>query len=325
MALENTTIANLVPSEKLLNGLVEMRVAESNEFRNAGLMVSSPLVNEVASGGPRKVSIPFLNPLATDEVNIGTDDLTQIANSGKLTADEFAALRHDLNYGWGASDLARMVTGYDAMSGITAGIAGYWTAIEKQIAVSTLTGLMDVDTDLVFDAAKAETFSVDHVIDAALAKGENDKMLTTLVVHPRVRAQLQKAEGNQFIPASKTDIGFDTYAGYKLIYSNAMTVFQEGEEGEEVTYANSALVGDGFFAYGLGSQPNPMEVERVPGGGRGAGGERLWSRRSIVCHPQGFDYVGNVAPAISALATASNWNLAIDADEVAVQFIVSKL
>ena len=321
MALENTTIANLVPSEKLLNGLVEMRVAESNEFRNAGLMVSSPLVNALASGGGRKGSIPFLNPLATDEVNIGTDDLTQIGNSGKLTADEFTALRHDLNYGWGASDLARMVTGYDAMSGITAGIAGYWTSIEKQIAVSTLTGLMGVDTDLVFDGGKETAFEVDHIVDAALAKGENDKMLTTLVVHPRVRAQLQKAEGNQFIPSSKTDIGFDTYAGYKLIYSNAMTVFEE----ESVTYANSALVGDGFFAYGLGSQPNPMEVERVPGGGRGAGGERLWSRRSIVCHPQGFDYVGTVAPAISALGTASNWNLAIDADEVAVQFIVSKL
>lgn len=301
MAIVNTRISDLVPNEKVLGNTVNLLLSQVNEIVTSGLAVGGPEVDAVAGGGPRKASIPFLNPLSTTEVNISTDNIADVGNVGKLEADEYNALRHDLNYGWGFGDLTRMVTLYDARGGVAAGIAQYWAGIYQKFAVSSMKGALGADAGLTVGDG-TDPISVDMLIDAAATGEEFAGLFNILIVTPADKAKLQKLNaGNTFVPKSETNIGFDTFAGYRLIVS---TAFANG---------TTVMARAGAMAFGEGTPAGmvPTEVERLANAGAGGGAEILHSRRSVVIHPQGFSYVGAVAADTTALETAANWDLAV--------------
>lgn len=309
MTITNTTIADLVPSEKVLGQTVKVLMDETNALINSGIVARGPEVNAVANGGPRKASIPFLNPLATDDYNIGSDDINDAGNVGKLTADEFSVIKHVLNYGWGASDLARMVTQYDAKGGIAAGIAQYWNTIFQKIAVAAMTGALAADADLTVGDG-TDPLALDLVIDAKVTGGQYMNMFDTLIVSPVTYGKLAKANSSDFIPAAKTDIGFDIWAGLKLIVDTSFG------------NTSSILARSGALAFGTGSVLNPLEIERVANGGNGQGAEILHSRQAVVIHPQGFNYAAtNVAPTTTVIADDASWTLAVPVEQVGFRLI----
>lgn len=340
MAITNTTITDLVPSEKALEVAVNLLLEQKNELVTSGLAVRGVEVDAVASGGPRKASLQYLNPLDTSAVNVSTDNISDLGDVGKLTAGEFDVLRHDLNYGWGASDLANMVTRYSAEGGIRAGIAQYWRGVFQTIAhnsvmcvynsINALATTGDVDgdgdtdaTDTTLGAANAAikstlilgssgtAFSTDLWIDAAATGGMHADQFNMVIVSPKNYATMQKAEGNDFIPASKTDIGFAMYKGFYVLRSQAF-----GDQMDVVCRA-------GALAFGTGTPSGmvPFEIERVANGGKGSGATILHSRQSVVCHPQGTSYAGAVAPAPSDLTSASRWKLEVPADQFGFRFV----
>ncbi|MGA1850471.1 hypothetical protein VH570_06495 [Sphingobium sp. HT1-2] len=300
MAITNTKILDLVPNEKILGQTINALMAEKHELITSGLAARGPEVDAVASGGPRKASIPYLNPLSTDKVNVSTDDLTVAGDVGKMTADEFTVLRHDLNYSWATADLTRMVTQFNVQGGISAGIAAYWNGIVSKIAALSLKGALAADADLTFGAVDDE-FSLAQVALAAATAGVYADQFDTLIVSPLRKAKMIAANESAFVAKSDTKADFDTWAGKKLIVSNVF-----GDE-------TSILARSGALALGYGTVAVPTEIERVANGANGGGGDILHSRISPVVHVQGFDYLGAVAPAItpatgtSVLGDAASW------------------
>lgn len=315
MAITNTTIADLVPNEKVLGATVDALLAAKNPLITSGLAVVAPEFNNVANGGPRKSSVPFLNPLDPSNYNISSDAIGTEGNVGKMTAGEFSVLRHDLNYGFGTADLARMVTLYDAKGGIQAGLAAYWNGVFQRRAAASLLGIKAAVSALTVGAGDA-ALSIDLMIDATVDAGLYADQFDILIVSPLTKGKLQKLEKNSYVPASQTGIGFDTYAGFKIIVDTSF-----GD-------TTSVIARSGALAFGMGTPAGmiPYEVERVANGGNGAGADILHTRKSAVLHPQGFNYnSSNVAPTEAAtsgnLAHSGSWTLAVDRKMVGFRFI----
>lgn len=323
MAYVNTTIADLVPSDKLLSNQVSFAIAAQNEFVNSGVFNTNPMISQYVGAGPRKFTLQYMNPLAADAVNVASDDLNVEGAMGKMTAGEFDACKHVLNYGFATSELASMVTGRDTVSDLTSGISQYWLKTIKDLGVSTLVGLRNSSASLVH--ATGAAYSSDSlyagVIDAQATKGENGEILDTLIVTPAQLALLRKAEKNAFVPMSQTNIGFDTYAGFKIVVSNRVADLAKAGEQSVI------LAGRGLVSFAETSGPKDMEIERIANGGNGQGGDILHTRRNVILHPQGAAWKGgissgtNKATLKTELEKAANWQLVAPAEQVAVSFI----
>lgn len=303
-----TMISDLVPSEKVLGATIDLLMKDANELVTSGVAASGPEVEAVAGGGPRKASIPYLDPLATDEVNIGSDNITTEGQFGKLTGDEFTVLRHDLNYGWSATDLARMVTKYDAKLGIAGGIVQYWNGIYQKLATSSLKGVQAVNVNLTYgDGSKALDGAL--IVDATATAEMFMDQFDTLIVSPTTKAKLRKL--SSYVTAGETNLQFDTFGGYKLITSMAFG------------NTTSVVCRSGALAFGEGTPAGmvPTEVERRANSGNGQGGDILHSRRSVVLHPQGFNWTGAVGANYAALETTANWSLEVPVEQVGFRFI----
>lgn len=306
MATVGSTIFDLVPSEKVMGATIDMFLNADNALVTSGLVATSPAVDAVAAGGPRKASIPFLNPLQTVDtgvavVNVSNDDITDQGNVSKLTGDEFTVLRHDLNNAWGYNDLATMVTRYNAQGGISAGIGTYWQSIEMHIAMKSILGCIGTNVGLTFDEADTDPFSYEMVVDAAATGGIYADAFDVLAVSPKTYAKMRKDQAG-FTAGADTASRFDEWYGFKLIKTKVF-----GDNKTLLARSGALARGEGVPA-GLVS----LEIERLANAGNGGGSNILHSRRSIVLHPQGFSYKGAVGVAPAALATSSNWELAVD-------------
>lgn len=305
-----TTIANLVGSnEKVLAPFVDTYLASINTLLTSDLAVRSPAVDAAASGGPRKVSVPFLNPLAATTVNMSTDVLTDEGAVQNLTADEYTALRLDMNRGFASTDLTQMVTKFNTKGGIAAGLADYWNTIVTNKAVSMIKGALK-NTGLTYTSTAGESIYSAAINAAATANLYADKF-DILIVPPTHYAKMRIDEKNAFVPASQTGSRFDTWAGFKLIKSTAF--------GTDLVVARS-----GALAYGEGTPAGliPLEVERKANGGNGGGADILHSRKSVVIHPQGFTYVGPTVPTDPQLETVGNWTKKLSDEMIGFRKIV---
>lgn len=315
MAIVNTKITDLVPSEKALDVAVNLILPAKNELVNSGLTARGPEVDAVAGGGPRKASLAYIHPLGTDEVNYSTDAILDEGNIGSMTADEFMVLRHDMNYGWGFTDLTRMVTQYDAEGGIRAGIAQYWASIYMKVLTSTLKGVKGVvgETEVTGD------FDMQVIYDEAAKAGLLQDQFNVLMVSPGRYAKLQGQEANGFVPKSKTDTNIANYQGFNILRSTTLTA-------DEVVLGRTGALA---FGEGVPAGLVTTEVERRANAGNGGGADILHSRRSFVVHPQGFGYKGAIptkgngktADAFAHLEAAASWSLEVPEEQVGFRFV----
>lgn len=315
MAIVNTKILDLVKDEKALDAAVNLILPAKNELVNSGLTARTQDVDAVAGGGPRKASIQYINPLGTDEVNYSTDNILDEGNIGSMTADEYMVLRHDMNYGWGFTDLTRMVTQYDAQGGIRAGIAQYWASIYMKVLTSTLKGVKAV----VGETAVTGDFDMAAIYDEAAKAGLLQDQFNVLMVSPARYAKLQAQEANGFIPKSKTDTNIANYQGFNVLRTTTLTA-------DEVTIGRMGALA---FGEGVPSGLITTEIERRANGGNGGGADILHSRRSFVVHPQGFGYkgpiptkgTGKTADAFAHLEAKTSWELEVPVEQVGFRFV----
>ena len=314
MAIVGTTVSNLVGgTEKRLAATVDFLTKTENELVRSGLTITSPETALLMQGGPRKGSIAYLNALDTSKVNTTVDDITVQGDTGNLTGDEYSCLRFDLNYGWGVTDLTKMVTQYDAKGGIQAGLAAYWDAIIKRYAVASINGVLAAGGASVSVGTAAGAFSDGLIIDAEASAEEKSEDFDILFVTPAIRALMKKAEKNAFVPASQTLTKFDEYQGKKLITTTAF--------GAGVT----VLAKSGALAFDYGTVPGEIaiEIERLPNGAGGGGAEILHSRRSFVIHPQGANWNGSmVVPTLVQLAASAQWSIEVPVKDFGFRKIV---
>lgn len=317
-----TTLSNLVQHEKEFSATASQAMVEKSTYRAAGLITANPELSARAAGKSLVTSVPFWNPLAQTESKVPSDVKSQRGETGNIAQGELKARTNIRANGWSVMDLTSIVMGDDPMTAIANRVGEYWAIDEKRMVISILKGIKGAAGAQMTVGDGTTDLDTDLLIDAAETLGDNHENLGVLVVHKKVHSILQKKEKG-FVPASQTNIGFDTYNGYKLVVDSGIAPV-------EGVYT-SVLLAPGFFQYGEAAIDNAVSVARDEFAGNFGGETSLINRKKFLFAPAGMDFdpepdaIAGIAPTNAELATAANWRLAFERENIPLAFIETSL
>ncbi len=323
---------------KVFQDLVPVNSPEKTAFFQSGIVSRSPVFDSLASGPGKIAELPFWKDIdQTVAPNLSTDNPATLASAAKVQQGEQICRKAFLNFGVSASDLAsELAMGPRAMQHIRNRIDTYWTRQWERRLLASCNGVyadnvasgggdmvINVAAEIIGSQTAATKFNRDSFTDAVYTMGDAADKLRAIGVHSRVMQQMVKNDDIVYIPDSQGMLTIPTYMGLRVIVDDSMTVTPGSTSGFKYT---SVLFGEGAFAYGEGEPIVPVEVERQESQGNGAGVETLWTRKTWILHPAGYQNVGTPAgvsftPAELALATT--WDRVIERKNIPMAFLVT--
>lgn len=296
-------------------------------FFESGLVVSNPIVAELAASSTSIVELPYWGRLDYSvEPNYSNDVYADIAIPQKLGTGMLRARNCHLNEGWRSMDLVLDLTAKDPLARIAARLDNYWTREAELRIVATLRGILNdsvaASNGMVIQATSGAGITFEGLIDAQLTLGDAFGEVGGYVMNSAAFGTLVK-EG--LATADRVNgVLTRQFNGMPVIVNDtALTL-----NGKPVV----ALMGQGAFAYGMGTPRVPIEYEREAARGNGGGVETLWSRRNMIVHPLGYDFTstsitGNGTETVARgagwadLANAANWTRVADRKQVPIAFL----
>lgn len=298
-------------------------------FFESGLVVSNPIIAELAQSGTGIVELPFWGRIdASIEPNYSNDVYEDIAIPRKIGTGSMKARNCHLNEGFGSMDLVTDLTGKDPLARVAARLDNYWRQEAELRIVATLRGLLNdavaETTGMVHQATLAEGITFEGLIDAQMTMGDAFGGIGGYVMN--------SAAFGMFL---KEKLALATYNPENSLMTRTLNGLPVIVNDTAMTLNNApvvALIGQGAFAYGMGMPKMPLEYEREAARGNGGGSETLWTRRNMIVHPIGYSFTsasitGNGTETVARgagwtdLANAANWELVADRKQVPIAFL----
>jgi hypothetical protein len=323
---------------KVFQDLPAVNSPEKTAFFTSGIVARSALFDSLASAAGKLAELPFWKDIdETVAPNLSTDNPATIASPSKIIQGEQITRKAFLNKGMSASDLAsELAMGPKAMEQIRARIDTYWTRQWQRRLIASTNGLyadnvannagdmvVNVAAEILGSQTAATKFNRDSFTDAVYTMGDAASELRAIGVHSHVMAQMVKNDDIVYIQDSLGNLTIPTYMGLRVIVDDSHTVTAGTTSGFKYV---SVLFGEGAFAYGDGAPMVPVEVERQEAQGNGAGVETLWTRKTWILHPSGYQNTGtpgsfSFTPA--ELALDSSWSRVVERKNVQIGFLVT--
>ncbi|WP_404415527.1 major capsid protein [Brevundimonas vesicularis] len=301
----------------------------STPFFESGLIVTNPIIAEMAGSGTGIVELPFWARIDSSvEPNYSNDVYEDVAVPRAIGTGSMRARNAYLNEGFGSMDLVSVITGRDPLQRIAGRLQQFWQEQAERRIVATLRGIYNdavaADTGMVFEAEAADGFTFSGLIDAQLTLGDAFGTIGGYVMSSAVFGGFVKEGLATVARTPDTNVLTRTLNGMPVIVNDAAMVVG----GRSIV----ALIGPGAFGYGMAEPANSLEYEREAARGNGGGAETLWTRRNMIVHPLGFDFLstsitgnGTETTPRSAgwtdLANAANWELVADRKQVPIAFL----
>lgn len=300
---------------------------ENIAYLQSGVMRDDPRISAFLAGGGTEFNIPVWNDLLNPATaNISSDTLTSKATYDKVAAVTQKGVRLSRNKLWASADLTGEFAGSDPMKRIANRVGYWWAQHEEFVTLAVSRAIIDHSVaggtgatagDLVHDIysdvvsgsiTAANLISPNAVLDTWQTSGDAQSMFDTIAVHSVVANNMRKANTttSDFVPASQSMVGFDTYLGKRLVIDDSLTVVAGTNSPKYYTY----MYRSGALAHGSAMPRVPVAITRDEEAGDGGGAEGLVSRRIFCVHPQGYKWVGSAAgdtPTNAELQTAGNW------------------
>ena len=296
----------------------EFSTTQSALWQSGIVAGSSQIARELTTGHGNTFLTPFNKPVEDELAGDGDTSNTDITPK-ELTTGTQSSVRQYKTAAWDARDLAIQLSSNDATSAVARKLGLFWrnnyqvqllAAVKGLIADNVLSNSGDMVSNIYSDVTTpAEVTKINNVsiIDASSTMGDHWQDLGAIAMHSQARAKLMKDEPNAFVPASQTNIGFDTYNGLVIIEDDGLVVTAGTNSPEYQTL----LFGLGAFQFGQAGDVVQQVIDRDERTGNGAGGEAIITRRSFVMHPDGFDCTSTDAklPIVnSRLEVAAAWD-----------------
>lgn len=320
------------------NGVVELEVIQSfmdengdramqMPFSTSGAVITNPLVDAAASSASPQITVPYMGKLDSSvEPNYGNDVYEDVAIPHKLDSGFMQARNAYLNEAWGAMDLVQEITKKDPLAAVAARLSTFWAEQAENRIAATVRGIYELESgNADFNTQVAAGGSVsDGLLDAQMAMGSNFGVLSSYIMDLRTFTRLKKENLAAYDRDPETAQMTARFNGLPIIISNkAMT----NTAGDSIV----TLVGSGAFAYGMSESRVPLAYEREEARGNGHGAETLWSRRNMVVHPMGYNFLsteitgnGTETVARSAgwadLINPANWERAVQREAIPLAF-----
>ena len=308
---------------------------ESTALFASGIIARSSILDQKANSGGSILDIPFWKDLdATQEPNISSDDPDEIATPKKIQSAKQVARIAYLNDGWSTADLADELAGSEPMRRIAERTSNYWNKQLQRRLIASAVGVMasnvaNDDSDMVIDISAESieansTFSRQAFTASLFTAGDQFEIFTAIATHSMVLKRMIDNDDIDFIKDSTGTTTIPTFLGRRVIVDDSMPVNTSGAAPKYT----SILFGSGVFGYGIGSPKTPVEIQRKPDAGKGAGIETLWERKTWLVHPFGTKFLSTAVARDSAtlaeLKTATNWERVVERKNMPLAFLVTK-
>lgn len=328
-ALGDVFAADRTAAYTVVQSYMDTDPVTQTPFFESGLIVSNPIITELAQSGTGIVELPYWADIdASIEPNYSNDVYEDVAVPRKIGSGMLRARNCHLNEGFGTMSLVNDLTGQDPLQRIASRLDNYWRQEAELRIVATLKGLLNdavaTDNGMVHEAALADGVTFEGIIDAQLTMGDAFGEIGGYVMNSAGFGTLVKEGLANVARSPDTNVLQRTFNGLPVIVNdNAMTL-----NGAPVV----ALIGQGAFAYGMANPRVPLEYEREAARGNGGGAETLWTRRNMIVHPLGYDFTstsitGNGTETVARgagwvdLANAANWERKADRKQVPIAFL----
>lgn len=340
-------LANIIDVQTF-NDLPAVDSPEKTQLIESGVVVANELLNTFANAPGKTAELHFWKDLDPNvEQNYSNDNPADKAVPLLLAQGEMNARKAFMNQGWTESDLAaELASGGNAMRRIRARIDSYWTRRFQRRVVAVATGVFLANVaqdggDMVHDISKnaagapteANLFSRTAMVAGAFTMGDRFDGIKTMVVHSVIAQRMIENDDIEYVADSKGELSIPTYLGRRVIIDDGAPVIAAGDSGFRYV---SMLFGTAAFGYGNGNPLVPTEVERDAAGGNGGGVETLWSRKTQILHPLGFNFTSNtvsgpaapknpagISPTDSDLRLAANWDRVYDRKLLPLAYVIS--
>jgi hypothetical protein len=315
------------------------KLATFPSILNSGAVVKNQVFDAISTGGGIAATIPMWKDITDQDDEVQVEDQAPV-NTNRIQAALMVGVMTNRVWKGGGTALAAQITGNgDPVEEMTRQLAMGRDKRRQKRVLATLRGAfgsagarngaaalsavrLGGTTDEPFDetgldATDDQRFSPDMFIDAKALMGElqNDLSGGLLLMHPNIKARLEKLDKEQFKTGKPSDLPFDitTYRGIPLILSEALIRAGTGDGYVYDTY----LLGRGVIAFGekpqVGQKKDVASLQMDLDNDKN--NEYIWDRTREVIHLNGMKWVGNPAdanngPTNAELQTAGNWQLA---------------
>lgn len=316
---------------------------EKTAFFQSGIVTRNGLLDSLANAAGKTAELPFWRDLdATVAPNLSNDNPADKATPQKVEQGEQISRKAFLNQGWSESDLAsELVMGPKAMDQIRARVDMYWMRQWQRRMTAAVNGVLadnvaNDNGDMVHNASGATNadigantvFTRANFTSAAFTLGDRVDGIQAMAVHSVIYKRMVDNDDIDFIPDSQGQMTIPTFLGKRVIVDDGMPFTPAAGTGgaDAAAKYTSVLFGSGAFGYGEGSPKVPVAVSREEEEGEGAGIETLWTRKTWLLHPFGFQNTGTPAGTsftLAELALAATWDRVVDRKNVPLAFLVT--
>lgn len=321
--MATTRLENTVPV-KSFTALVEAKLVENNKFRQSGVVGTDPRVTQKANTSGLEVSLREWKRPAGGAATTQSDNPTNRFVPAGVSQNAMIARMISRTLGFSAMDIADFVSDADAIAYATGEFARLRVADEESVVLDTLTGVLadnvandsgdmlknlSITTGTIGDANK---FGGAALIAGRQTMGDRGGDLKVLVMHSDVVNARRAAESNAFVPASKTDIGLETYMGIPIIETDNVG---KGGTGSFPIYT-SYFCGLSLFAYASAPVERALVTVRDELAGYGSGEETILNRFRYLLPIIGYTNkeapVNGVSQDRAELQAAATWDRVLD-------------
>lgn len=336
--MANTELTDIFVPEVFASYQVNDSV-EKTAFVESGVVVLNPELDARAKSGGYLTTVPFWNDLdASIEPNYSNTTYTDVAEPQKITSDEMTARISYLNEGFSSSDLNKELAGSDPMQRIANRVDAYWERQFQRRVLAIAVGLyndnvaanssdmtVDVTSSTPGTITDANRFDSSSFVDAQFTMGDQVGKLGVFATHSMIYKRMVKEQLIDFIRDAEGKLLWTEYLGARVIVDDGMPTFGTGVDRKYL----SILFGTGAMGYGRGTPKNPAKVARYEERANGGGVEVLWSRKTWLIHPGGYDFLSaaitapGLSPTWANLNNASNWERVLDRKNIPMAFYLT--